>query len=222
MDSGELSRAELADILRDLDRVNALTRGVAPTLAFLSRATAGWPAGSELRVADFGSGRGGMLREVYRWAQLRGFRPRLTGVDLNPHCVAEAIAATDPAMDIDWHMGDLFSWKPEERPHFILSALFTHHLDDETLVRLLRWQDELALKGWFVNDLHRHPLAFHGFRLMAWALRFHPVVRSDGAISVRRSFTRADWRGLLARAGITDADIRWHPLFRLCVAKRAV
>lgn len=210
---------EFATILRDLEAANRLTFAAPPTLGFLKGLTRGWPQGAELRVADLGYGEGAMLRRIHDWAERQGFRPRLTGVDLNPHCRLLAQKHTPPRMAISWHEGDLFSWEPDERPHAILSSLFTHHLPTDDIVRLLRWQDATATHGWFVNDLHRHWLAWTGFRALAATLRWHPCVRHDGALSVRRAFTRPDWDSMLAEAGITGASVRWHPLFRLCVGR---
>lgn len=219
MDSVRLPLEDFAAVLDDLEAANAFTRAAPPTLAFLARLTAGWPRGSELRVADLGYGQGAMLRRIHRWAEARGLVPRLTGVDLNPQCRALAMAKTPPGMAIEWHEGDLFQWQPAARPHVILSALFAHHLSDAEVVRLLAWQEATASHGWFVNDLHRHWFAWGGFRALAWAAGWHPMVRHDGALSVRRAFVPADWHRLLAEAGVPGATLRWHPLFRLCVSR---
>jgi trans-aconitate methyltransferase len=219
MDVLPFSMAEFAKVLSDLEEVNAITRAAQPTLAFLARLTAGWPQGAELRVADLGYGQGGMLRRIHSWAEGRGLKPRLTGVDLNPQCRALAEARTPPGFAIDWHQGDLFDWAPNQPPHVIISALFAHHLPDADVVRLLRWQEDTASHGWFVNDLHRHTLAWSGFSALARVMRWHDCVQHDGALSVRRAFVADDWRALLAEAGVSGAQIRWHPLFRLCVGR---
>ena len=220
MDVRDYDLAEFEIILRDLEAANRLTFAAAPTLGFLERLTKGWPPGSDLRVADLGYGEGAILRRVHGWATARGFRPRLTGVDMNPRCRALAERHTAASMGIEWHEGDLFDWQPAVRQHAIISSLFTHHLSSPDVVRLLRWQEETASHGWFVNDLHRHWFAWAGFRAMAAAFRWHPCVRHDGALSVRRGFRRAEWEGMLAEAGVSGAEIGWHPLFRLCVGRR--
>lgn len=218
MDVRDYSQDEFAAVLADLEVVNGFTRAHPPTLAFLERLTAGWAPGTELRVADLGYGRGGMLRRIHHWAEARGLQPKLTGVDMNPRCRALAEAHTPPDMRIDWHLGDLFDWQPAEPPHAIVSALFTHHLPTPDVMRLLRWQERTASHGWFVNDLQRHWFAWGGFSALAWAMRWHPCVRHDGALSVRRAFVADEWRAMLREAGLV-ADIRWHPLFRLCVGR---
>jgi hypothetical protein len=75
-----------------------------------------------------------------------------------------------------------------------------------------------AVRGWFINDLERHALAYHGFRLLGWAMRWHRFVRHDGAVSVARSFRPADWQALLSEAGV-PGEIRHRFPFRLCVSR---
>lgn len=220
MDIEEVSAADFAACLDDLEVVNRLTRAAPPTMAFLEAVTADWPAGSVLRVADVGYGRGDMLRRVHRWAERRGFRPELTGVDMNPLSRLAAQEATPAGMMIHWHQGDIFDWQPAERPHIVLSALFTHHLDGGDVVRFLRWQEAAASHGWFVNDLHRHWFAWGGFWLLSRLAGWHRFVRHDGPLSVRRAFVADDWRRMLGAAGIGDAGIAWHLPFRLCVGRR--
>lgn len=219
MDTEPVSAADFAACLADLEAVNRLTLAARPTLAFLARLTAGWPAGAELRLVDAGSGQGGMLRRIHAWATRRGLVPRLTGIDLNPHATAAARAATPPGMAIEWVTADIFDASAGLAPHVITSALFAHHLDDKALVRFLGWMEASASHGWFVNDLHRHWFAHHGFALLAAAMRWHRFVRHDGPLSVARAFTRADWERLLAAARIRDATVSWHLPFRLCVAR---
>lgn len=219
MDTERVGDAELAACLADLETVNRLTRATAPTLGFLHRVAKGWPAGAELRVLDVGVGQGGMLRAIHRWAEGRGLRPRLTGLDLNPQCLAAARAATPPEMAIQWVESDALAHVPAERPHAIVTSLFMHHLSDAEVVRFLRWQEGAASHGWFVNDLHRHWFAWGGFWLLSRFAGWHRFVRHDGPLSVRRAFVRAEWERLLAEAGIGDAAIRWHLPFRLCVTR---
>ncbi len=219
MDTLEVSAEDFAACLADLEQVNILTRAWPPTRRFLERATVGWPPGSELRLVDVGFGQGEMLRRIHRWATTRGFVPKLTGVDLNPHCKAAAEAATPSAMGIDYRVENIFDHTPETPPHFVTSALFTHHLTDAELLRFLRWQTGFASHGWFVNDLHRHGFAWGSFWLLSRVMRWHRFVQHDGPLSVRRAFVRADWRAILAQAGAANAKLSWHIPFRLCVSQ---
>ena len=219
MDTLDVSPEDFAACLADLEQVNIVTRAAAPTLAFLERATRGWPAGSTFRLVDVGFGQGVMLRRIHRWATARGFVPLLVGVDMNPHCKAAAEAVTPEAMQIDFRVQNIFDYAPAEPPHFVTSALFTHHLDDAELRRFIAWQEGAASHGWFVNDLHRHWFAWGSFWLLSRAVMWHRFVRHDGPLSVRRAFVREDWRAVLRDVGARDAAVAWHLPFRLCVSR---
>jgi hypothetical protein len=94
-------------------------------------------------------------------------------------------------------------------------------LDHATLIRFISWMEANAAVGWFVNDLHRHPIAFHGFRLLSSALRLHYLVQHDGAISIARGFNAREWWDLLEAGGVPHnaASVNWHFPFRLCVSR---
>jgi trans-aconitate methyltransferase len=162
-----------------------------------------------------------MLRRIHRWCLARGFDPDLRGVDLNPWSEAAAREATPPGMDIEYRTGDVFRFEPARPVQFVISSLFTHHLHDAEVVRFLRWMEQVAERGWFVNDLHRHPVPYHAFRLMARAARWHRFVQHDGPVSIARSFRREDWLRLLDEAGVPrrEAEVRWHVPFRLSVGR---
>jgi 2-polyprenyl-3-methyl-5-hydroxy-6-metoxy-1,4-benzoquinol methylase len=170
-------------------------------------------------VVDVGFGHGDMLRAVAHWAARRGLAARLVGVDLNPRSAPVAAAATDPALGITYVTGDAADL--DFAPDFIISSLVAHHMADDELGGFLRWMEIASVRGWFINDLHRHPIAWAGFRLLALVLRWHPIVRHDGALSVRRAFVRADWDALLARAGLAQPPVRvrWHLPFRWGVGR---
>ncbi len=221
MDDATLPAERLAAVLRDLAQVNGVTRAAPPTLRWLATATR---PGDRFTLLDVGAGHGDMLRRIARWARRTGRHATLAGVDQNPHAAAIARRATDPALGITWHTGEaaaVVAAAPAP-PDVIISSLVAHHMADDELVAFLRWMEHTARLGWFVNDLHRHPVAWHGYRLLAAAMRWDPIVRHDGALSVRRAFVRDDWERLLQAAGVPReaVTVRWHLPFRLCVGRR--
>ncbi len=214
MDAPGIDQADLARCLDDLATVNSVTLARPPTVGFVRRAARGR---AELSVLDVGYGQGDMLRRLARWGRRRGIRLRLEGVDLSPASKAAAEAATPRWMRIDYRTGDVFD-EPPGSVDVIVSSLFTHHLHDADVVRFLRWMEVTARVGWFVNDLHRHPLAYYGFGALAGIAGWHPMVRHDGPVSVARSFRRRDWARLLGEARL-EARVRWHVPFRYCVGR---
>jgi SAM-dependent methyltransferase len=216
MDDPGLDPATYRTVLADLARINGWTLARRPTLAFLDRAAAAMPA---FRLLDVGFGHGDMLRAVARWARRRGIAVDLIGVDLNPNSAAVARAATPTAWPIEFRTGD---YREVAGPiDFVISSLVTHHMSDDGLIAFLRFMEERAERAWLINDLHRHAFAWRAFPLLARLLGVHRIVRDDGRLSIARAFRPAEWREILAAAGIPkDAArvVRRFP-FRLCVER---
>ncbi|MGA7156040.1 MAG: methyltransferase domain-containing protein [Acidobacteriaceae bacterium] len=210
---------EFRDCLIDLGQVNWLTRSYRPTLDFLERLIDRFPTDRALRIVDVGFGGGDMLRSIERWAGKRRIAVELAGVDLNPYAARAAREFTRAASNIEWTTGDAFAWK--KPVDVVLSSLFTHHLEEEEVVRFLAWSESIAKRGWFVNDLCREETPRKLFGLLAKGMRWHKFVQHDGPVSFRRSFREADWKRIAGEAGIAVANIqltRWRP-GRLCVER---
>jgi SAM-dependent methyltransferase len=203
-------------VLRDLGRVNGWTLAGRPTIGFLRRATRGMIA---FRLLDVGFGHGDMLRRIARWARRRGLACDLVGVDLNPKSETAARAVTPLSMPIDYRTGD---YRDVPGPFdFVISSLVAHHMTDEQLDAFIRFMEVNATHGWLINDLHRHSFAFHGFPLLARLIGAHRIVREDGRLSIARAFRPAEWRAILAAAGLAEGAariVRRFP-FRLCVER---
>ena len=216
MDTEAVTPADFAACLHDLAQVNTVTLARLPTLGFMRRLVRRHP-GRPFRVLDVGCGEGDMLRRLARWAVRAGHRVEWLGLDRNPLGIAAARAATPASLPIRYIEADVFD---PALPGYdaIISSLFTHHLDEGQLAAFLRLMEARAALGWFVNDLHRHPLAFHGFGALSAVARWHRFVRHDGPISVARAFRRADWTRLLHEAGV-PGTVRWHLPFRYTVTR---
>ena len=213
MDDPALLPEEYNTVLADLGRVNRWTFAARPTLGFLRRATAG---AKTFTLLDVGFGDGGMLRAIAGWARTRGIEARLTGVDLNPKSAAAARAMTPPGAAIDWRTGD---YRDLGRFDVVISSLVAHHMTADQLRVFLTWQEGNAERGWLVNDLHRHGLAYRGYPLLARLLGVHRIVREDGQLSIARAYRPGEWAGILQEAGVSGARVVRRFPFRLCVER---
>ncbi|MGN3973617.1 methyltransferase domain-containing protein [Tsuneonella sp. SYSU-LHT278] len=216
MDDPALDAGTYAQVLHHLAQVNTLTMARRPTLAFLDRAIG---TRKSFTVLDVGFGDGDMLRAIAQWARERGVEARLVGIDLNPRSVAAARSATSNGAAIEYRTGD-YADLAGEGWDCVISSLVAHHMSHGQLVAFLRFMDREAAAGWFVNDLHRHGFAYAGWPILAGIMRWHPIVRHDGRLSIARSYRPSEWLPLLAEAGIEGARVFRQFPFRLCVEKR--
>lgn len=218
MDAPELDEAVYQSCLADLAVLNQLTLTHRATLRWLHGATQNLPRGSRFSVLDVAYGQGDLLRLIAKWAQKRGFVADLSGIDLNPRSALAARAATPAAASIAYHTGDVFSFSPLPKPDYIVTSQFTHHLGDAQIIQFLGWLETHAARGWHIVDLHRHGFAYRTYPWLARLMRWHPIVRHDGQVSIARGFTRAEWAHLLNQAGV-EAHIGWHLPFRHAVSR---
>lgn len=215
MDADDLPADTYAAVVGDLARVNRVTLAYRPTLDFLARAAAG---GGRLKLLDVGFGDGDMLRRIAAWVARRGVEAELVGVDLNPRSAPAAAAHGPAALPIAYRTGD-YRALAGEGWDVVISSLVAHHMTADELVTFLRFMEAEAARGWFVNDLMRHRLAHAGWPVLARAMRWHDIVRHDGAVSIARSLAPGEWSPLLRQAGVADARVVRRFPFRLCVER---
>src|SRR3954453_5416731 len=183
MDDPALPAADYERCLHDLAVVNRVTFTHRPTLRWLDWAVAGLPADVTIPILDVACGEGDLLRAIHRWAQRRGRRVQLTGLDLNPRSALAAAAQTPPAMAIAWRTGDVFEQAPDPRPDFIVTSQFTHHLTDADIVRFLRWLGRYTARGWFIPALAGAPHS-------PWLVHRRPASGLVGLLGVRAAGDR--------------------------------
>ena len=214
MDAETLSPEVYAEVLSGLARVNVATLAARPTVAFLAKAKR-----TPFRLLDVGYGDGGMLRTIWRWAQKQGLDCELVGIDLNTRSHAVAVARHPAGASINYRTGD-YAALEREPWDFIVSSLVAHHMSHEQRLDFLTFMERVARRGWFVNDLHRHGFAYHGYPLLARLLGVHRIVREDGQLSIARSFRPAEWDRMLEDAQLAGkARVRRVFPFRLCVER---
>lgn len=212
LDSDNIPFADIRQNMQELDVVNRLLGGHRVSLKGIKYLAMG--TNEPLRILEIGSGGGDNLTAIQSWADHTNRSVSLTGVDINPHCITYASQKITSAQFI---LSDFREYTPVTKPHIIIAALFAHHLADEEIVQMLRWMHDHCEVGFMINDLHRHPLAYHSIRLLTRIFSNSYLVKNDAPLSVAKGFNRKDWKRLFEKAGITFTSVTWQWAFRWLV-----
>jgi SAM-dependent methyltransferase len=219
---GPCSYEELRACLHDIARVNRMTFAYRPTISWLEELVAAHPKSARpLHIVDVGCGYGDTLRRIDAWAARHDVQVKLTGIDLNLDAIRAAKEATLPTQQIEWTVGDALSGAATGNIDVVVCSLLTHHLTNPQIVLFLQWLEQTAQRGWFINDLHRQRVPYQLFRLVSRFTNWHPFVKNDGPVSIRRSFVVEDWQALCAAAGLAAeiVSIREYRPARVCVGR---
>lgn len=219
MDQPNLECARHVHALQGLARINRWSRSAGilwPPLRDLARQTA-----RTLRVLDLATGGGDVPLRLWQRARRVGIALQLEGCDLSPVAVAHAeTAAQQQGADVRFFVHDALNGPLLEGYDVLLCSLFLHHLDDAPartfLERLGRQANHLVLVSDLVRGWPGYLLARIGTRLLSRS----PVVHTDGPLSVRAAFTRAELLLLAEQAGLRGATVSWRWPWRMLLTWR--
>ena len=169
-----------------------------------------------LQVLEIGCGGGDNLRAIKNWAAHIKLPVKLTGVDINGECIHYA-KEQERNNGIAFIHSDYKAFIPQSKPDIIFSSLFCHHFTDDELVEQLQWMQQNSQLGFFINDLHRHAVAYYSIKLLTALFSKSYLVKNDAPLSVLRGFKRRDWHHLLSAAGIEQSLCTWRWAFRWLV-----
>ncbi len=166
-----------------------------------------------IHICEIGCGGGDNLHAISKWCEKNNIEVNLTGIDINPYCIEIAKKRFDDG-SYKFICSDYRSVEFRDKPDIIFSSLFCHHFDEQGLLQVLRWSNEHATWGFFINDLHRHPLAYYSIKILTGLFSKSYLVKNDAPLSVLRGFTKEEWQDILHKAGIDSAEIQWRWAFR--------
>ena len=205
LDADEIPEKDLILNLKELKFINTYLGGhavIEKGLKLFGR--------TALNILEIGSGGGDNLIFLKNKFQNNQY----AGLDIKEVCIKYA-AAQDPS--IDWILADYKEHKPKKTYDIIFNSLFCHHFNDDELVKMLQWMKKNAKLGFFIGDLHRHWLAYYSIKLLTTFFSSSYLVKNDAPLSVKRGFTRNEWKLLLKKAGIENYKIKWCWAFRYLI-----
>ena len=221
LDRDDIPFADIKRNMQELDTINGLLGGHAITLDGFKKILQKISSPEEkITLVEIGCGGGDNLRVIKKYAAGSKQQFELIGIDINPQCI-EYARSLEENEGIEFICSD-YAVDFSEKPDIIFSSLFCHHFSNRELVQQLKWMKENSRVGFFINDLHRHPLAYFSISLLTRLFSKSYLVKNDAPVSVLRGFKKAEWKYLLQEAGLENAVIRWKWAFRWLVNYEAL
>jgi 2-polyprenyl-3-methyl-5-hydroxy-6-metoxy-1,4-benzoquinol methylase len=216
LDRDNIPFADIKRNMQELDFINLKLGGHAITLKGVKRLLQIYNGNDPLHIAEIGCGGGDNLRVIKKYLQQRNIPVQLTGIDINKECIAFAQQQKRNS-EIDFIHSDYKNVVFKQKPHIIFSSLFCHHFIQEELIEMMHWMKANSKFGFFINDLHRHPLAYYSIQLLTKTFSKSYLVKNDAPLSVQRGFKKNDWQKIFADANLPNFKIQWQWAFRWLV-----
>lgn len=172
-----------------------------------------------LHICEIGCGGGDNLAAIARWASSKNIQLEITGIDINHNCIDVATQRKDIGSKANWITSDYRNVNFTRYPDIIFSSLFCHHFTNGSLIEQLQWMHRNSAKGFFINDLHRHWLAYYSIKILTQLFSKSYLVKNDAPLSVKRGFKKEEWMDLLGKASI-KAEVSWEWAFRHLVLSK--
>ena len=166
-------------------------------------------------VLDIGSGGGDLARLLARWSQRDNLKLEVTGIDPDSraHHFASGRPHTSNVRFLQARSGELVR---EGRVFdVVISNHVIHHLQPPEVAQFIADSQALARRMCLHNDLRRSMAAYGLFSLAALLFR-RSFIRSDGLVSIQRSYTPAE----LTAAAPPGWRVRTHRPFHQVLVHR--
>lgn len=209
IDQPGVDPAVVARSLRDVTRANALFGGTSSALAEFEDALEHLPPNATL--LDVGTGLGDIPLAARKVARGRGVQLTTLGIDSAEVLLRASGAGVDLAV-----RGDALNLPfATASIDVVMCSQVLHHFAGADAIRLIREMNRVARVRVIVSDLRRSWIAAAGLWLASFPLRFHPVSRHDGVVSVMRGFTKGELLETVRAAVARRPVVSRRPGFRV-------
>jgi len=216
------SRDDLEGLFDDLTFVNDYLgngRAVLKHLAAMNAET----ADEEIAVLDVATGTADIPVAIAKWARQAGIRVGITAIDLDPRIVNIARKRSEPYPEITVAVADGFELPfANQRFDYVLCSKTTHHFTDEEVSRMIREFSRVARRGYIVVDLRRSWIAYILIFLLTRLFSRNRLSRSDGPLSVLKSYTPGELAALAIRSGTSVFRVSKEPFWLMVLEGRVV
>ncbi|MFC5282525.1 methyltransferase domain-containing protein [Pedobacter alpinus] len=211
MDNFSLPKEEIDPVLKELETINKLLGGFSVFYDAFDKINI--RIGDS--ICDWGCGGGDSLKVLDSYFRKKGLKLNFIGVDATAAAVDYANNANKNYPNLKFRLANVLT-EPFKENEFdvVISSLFTHHFDDDAWVELVKKMIAASKTAVVINDLHRHPLAYHSIGWLTQLFSKSAMVKHDSKLSVLRSFKRTELAYLLQKVGAKDYTIKWMWAFR--------
>lgn len=152
------------------------------------------------RLLDVGSGGGDIAWSLHHLAGRDGFPLEVMGIDPDPRALAFATRTrrrgeTSGVTFRQARTEDLV--REGARFHLVICNHVLHHLPPEGVADFMRELEEVATRRVICSDIERSRLGYLLFSIATAPFFRDSFIRADGLLSIRKSFTREELRGVL-------------------------
>lgn len=211
--------------MKELEFINSHLGGHSITISGFKKLL---PNRKEVSVCEIGCGGGDNLKAIDIFCKRNHLICSFTGIDINKECIAFAkenvqspmskkpLPVSSPRMKFIVSDYKEINFQ-NKKPHIIFSSLFCHHFSENELVEMLRWMKNNSETGFFINDLHRHRVAYHFIKIATKIFSRSYLVKNDAPLSVLRGFKKNEWKNIFQKAGIKNYSIKWKWAYRYLI-----
>jgi len=218
LDRSDIPFADIKQNMKELDFINSKLGGHKITLEGIKTMikkmnTRAKRNNEKVSILEIGCGGGDNLRVIKNYCEKKNISVQLSGVDINPHCI-EFARSRNENTGIEFISSDYKLTNVFPKPDIIFNSLFCHHFTDEEMKEILIWMKAHSRIGFFINDLHRHPVAYYSIKWLTELFSKSYLVRNDAPLSVLRGFKRKELEMFNDQCSILNAQLKWRWAFR--------
>ena len=204
MDDPALSSVKHAQALTGLERLNKISGASRPLWSKIERFSRGH---EKISVLELATGGGDVLLEVTKRSKSSPVEFEFTGSDVSETAIkiASKRLAQESTVDKILQLNALDDDFPQTFD-IVMTSLFTHHLDPDQVILLLKKMYANARIAVIVSDLERSALNWAAVWAGSRILSSSPVVHYDGPVSVRAAYTPREFTDMAKQAGLKNVE----------------
>jgi len=173
---------------------------------------------SSFQIIDIGCGGGDVLVFLAKLFRKKGIQASFLGIDGNENSLNYARQKAVDFPEIQFKQDDLLADTFHlPKCDLLITSHFIYHFDNQQVISFLQKHSKQIKLAFLASELERNSFAFWLFKLFSPFLNFSKMTKEDGALAIRRAFTKQELTTLLKKANIGEVVLKRRVFFRLMV-----